>query len=217
MFESELLAWLSYNLIRFGPGVLFFACLLEGAIFAGLIVPVGALIAFSAMLSSRAVFEPSEVIAAALLGALTGDQIGFIVGRWFVSAARPPRGEVARIWSATMKRTDSLIRTRGAIGISLARAIPFVRTMMPWFAGRSGIRWPRFFIFDLIGVLLWGTVYIGGGFLAGEGWRQIAGRYGEAVGAIAAAILVIALLLLTRRLVPRVLARARNRPSHEMD
>lgn len=212
MPENDLLAWLATNLIRLGPGVLFVVCLLETAIFAGLILPVGALIAFSAMLSSRGVFEPSEVIAAAFFGALIGDQLGFVVGRWFVSSARPARGEMARVWSMTLQRTEELVRSRGLAGISLARAIPFVRTLMPWFAGRSGVTWGRFCLYDLLGVLLWGTVYIGGGFLAGEGWRQLAGRYGEVVGAVAAAILLAAIVFLTRGWLIDALRKRTGRP-----
>jgi membrane-associated protein len=198
MPESDLLAWLTSTLVRFGPGVLFVACLLETALFAGLIVPVGGLIAFSAMLASRGVFAPLEVVAAATLGALVGDQLGFIVGRWFISSARPPRGKVARIWATTLVRTESLIRNRGSYGVSVARAVPFVRTVMPWFAGRSGLPWIRFFLFDTAGVILWATIYVGGGFLAGESWRQVASRYGEAAGAVVAGVLVIAFLLLSR-------------------
>ena len=33
----------------------------------------------------------------------------------------------------------------------MARAIPFVRTVMPWFAGRSGMGWGRFLFFDVVG------------------------------------------------------------------
>jgi membrane-associated protein len=205
MPDNSLLEWLSGHLVRFGPGVLFLICLLETAIFAGLILPVGALIAFAAMLSARGVFDPGEVIMVALLGALVGDQLGFIVGRWFIAGASPPRGEVARVWRGALARTESLVRSRGGIGVATARAIPFVRTVMPWFAGRSGMGWGRFLIFDSLGVCLWGTIYIGGGFLAGESWRQVAGQFGEIAGAAVALVAILAFLF---ALVPRWLRKA---------
>ncbi|MEX2571327.1 MAG: DedA family protein [Gemmatimonadota bacterium] len=208
MFESELLGWLSTHLVRLGPGLLFLVCLLETAVFAGLILPVGALIAFSAMLSSRGVFDPAEVVAAAFFGALLGDQLGFVIGRWFAPAVRPPpRGDIARVWAAAIERTEKLVRTRGLFGISAARGIPFVRTMMPWFAGRTEIGWGKFLVFDFLGVLLWGTIYIGGGFLAGEGWRQIAGAWGETAGAVALALAVILLVLFSRGWLKRLYRR----------
>lgn len=192
----DLLQWLSAQLVTYGPGLLFVICLIETAVFAGLILPVGALIAFAAMLSARGVFGPGEVVTVALLGALVGDQLGFVVGRWFIAGANPPRGEVARIWRGALTRTEALIRGRGGIGVSMARAIPFVRTVMPWFAGRSGMGWGRFLFFDILGVLLWGTIYIGGGFLAGESWRQIADVFGEIVGGLVALVALIAFLAL---------------------
>jgi membrane-associated protein len=197
--QPDLLLWLSGHLVRLGPGVLFFVCVFETAIFAGLILPVGALIAFAALLSARGVFEPGEIILVALLGAFVGDQLGFVVGRWFVSRADPPRGRVAKIWRAALSRTEALVRERGLLGVSVSRAIPFVRTIMPWFAGRSGISWPRFLLFDSVGILLWGTIYIGGGFLAGQGWSELVSRFGEVVGGALLLLVGILVLVLARR------------------
>jgi membrane-associated protein len=208
----DLLQWLAVQLVRLGPGVLFVVCLLETAIFAGLILPVGALIAFAAMLASRGLFSPAEVVTVALLGAFIGDQLGFVVGRFFVSRARPPRGDIAEIWGRALAGADALVRRRGLLGVSTARAIPFVRTIMPWFAGRSGVSWPRFVVYDALGVLLWGTIYIGGGFLAGEGWRQVAARYGESAGAVLVLLLLLAFLFLIRRWVARAFASPRQKP-----
>jgi membrane-associated protein len=210
--RAELLLWLSGHLVALGPGVLFVVCLLETAVFAGLVLPVGALIAFAAMLATRGLMDPAQIAMVAVVGAVIGDQIGFALGRWFVTGAKPRGGRVRQIWNGALYRTEKLVRRRGLVGVSVARVIPFVRTIMPWFAGRSGIPWGRFFAFDLLGVLLWGSVYLGAGFLAGEGWRQIAGRFGEAVG-VAAVVLGVALVaLVTRRLVlPAIRSRRRAR------
>lgn len=204
MGQSELLHWLGQHLVALGPGVLLVTCLLETAVFAGLVLPVGALIAFAAMLASRGLMDPGQVAAAALVGALIGDQLGFVVGRWFIRGARPPRGGgIARIWRGALTQTESLVRDRGLLGISVSRAIPFVRTLMPWFAGRSGVAWGRFVVYDFLGVLLWGSIYIGGGFLAGEGWRQLAGMFGEIVGAIVVGMIAVVVLVVSRKWVRR--------------
>lgn len=198
-----MLNWLSGHLVRLGPEVLFLVCLLETAVFAGMVLPVGALIAFSSMLATRGVFDTHEVALAALTGALVGDQLGFAVGRWFVRSAEPPRGEVARVWGAALSQAEGLLMSRRLVGISVGRAVPFVRTVMPWFAGRSGITWGRFAVFDGLGVLLWGAVYVGGGLLAGESWRKLSGQFGEVAGAIvivaALGVLVVVMRRVTRK------------------
>ncbi len=209
MLRSELLYWLSDQLVALGPGVLFLVCMLETAVFAGLVLPVGALIAFSAMLASRGLMDPGQIMMLALLGALTGDQIGFAVGRWFAPGVRPRRGGMTRIWQAALSRAESLIHRHGLVGVSAARAIPFVRTIMPWFAGRSGMTWPRFFAFDVLGITLWGSIYLGGGFLAGEGWRQVAGRFGETAGAVVLVGALGLIVFLTHRLGLSALRRRR--------
>jgi len=199
MGQSDLLQWLGQHLVALGPGVLLVTCLLETAIFAGLVLPVGALIAFAAMLASRGVMDPAHVASAALVGALIGDQLGFAVGRWFIPSARPPSsGGIGRVWRGALTQTEALVHGRGLLGITVSRAIPFVRTLMPWFAGRSGVAWRRFVVYDFLGVLLWGTIYIGGGFLAGESWRRLAGLFGEIVGGFLIAILAIAVIAFAR-------------------
>ena len=208
--ESEIQAILSAYLVRYGPIVLFLACLLETAIFAGLVLPIGALIAFSAMLSSRGLFEPWTVAAAAIGGAVAGDQLGFAIGRFWARAARPS-SRVARIWGAALAYTEALIIGRRHIGIAIARVIPFVRTVLPWFAGRSGVSWARFFVFDMAGVAVWAAIYVGGGFAAGEGWRKVASEFGEIAGAILVVAAIAAFVLLNRRLAGRLVRRRRAR------
>ena len=207
MGPDLLLPWLSDQLVRIGPVLLFVICLLETAVFAGLVLPVGALIGFGALLAARGVMDPAEVAFAAMAGALIGDQIGFAIGRWFVPVRRPPGGAIVRLWQGAVQRTESLIRRQGLIGVSAARAIPFVRTIMPWFAGRAGMRWGRFLVFDLIGVLAWATIYVGGGFVAGYGWDAVAERFGEIEGAVimilVGVVIVAAVHLWARRLIRR--------------
>lgn len=212
MLQSGLLQWLANHLIALGPGVLLAVCLLETAVFAGLVLPVGALIAFAAMLASRGVMDPESIIVAALAGAFVGDQVGFVVGRWFVARARPPGGRISTLWRRTLTATEMLVKRRGLIGISLARGVPFVRTLMPWFAGRSGVSWGRFLVLDILGLALWGTIYIGGGFAAGVGWRQLAGRFGEAAGLLALVGGVLILALSTRLFGLRLIRWRRDAP-----
>ena len=52
-------------------------------------------------------------------------------------------------------------------------------------------------VVDLLGVALWGVIYIGGGFAAGMGWREVAREYGEVAGAVLAVVLIAGFLLLS--------------------
>jgi hypothetical protein len=69
--------WLTVQLVRIGPIVLFVVCLLETAAFLGMVAPVGALIGFASVLAARGIFDPWHIVLAAVAGALIGDQIGF--------------------------------------------------------------------------------------------------------------------------------------------
>jgi membrane-associated protein len=214
--QQGLLDWLAYHLIALGPAVLFAVCLLETAVFAGLILPVGALIATAALFAARGYLDPGDVVFLALSGALVGDQVGFIMGRWFVPGVRGSAGTVSRLWRGALTRTEVLVERHRLLGVSVARTIPFVRTMMPWFAGRSGMPWSHFFAMDVLGVLLWGAVYLGGGYLAGYGWEMAAVEFGEVIGAILLAALLVGVLIFVRRTWAALLLRrlAGSRPGH---
>jgi membrane-associated protein len=208
-----LLYWLGERLVRVGPGLLFALCLLETAVFIGLAIPVGALIGVAALLAARGVFDFTDVALAATTGAIVGDQIGFAIGRWFVPTGRPARGTISGLWQGALRRTEALVRQRGLIGVSAARAIPFVRTIMPWFAGRSGMAWGRFTLFDLIGIALWAAVYLGGGYAAGYGWRTGVDRFGEMGGGALLLLAVIVALIGARAWTRHLLRRRRSRRS----
>jgi membrane protein DedA with SNARE-associated domain len=61
-------------------------------------------------------------------------------------------------------------------------------------------------------VILWGTIYIGGGFLAGHGWRGLVSVFGEVAGGALLVSAVLAALLLARRyLRSRIATRIRRR------
>ena len=60
-----------------------------------------------------------------------------------------------------------------------ARLVSFVRTLMPGMAGFSGLRYRTFLLFDLLGLGLWGSLYVGMGVLAGENWRRVSSLVGS--------------------------------------
>jgi hypothetical protein len=77
--------------------------------------------------------------------------------------------------------------------------VSFVRTLMPWFAGMSRMSWPRFFLFDLFGVIGWGVASVMAGYLAGESWTVLARWLGRASALVVVAIVLTILTVVYRR------------------
>ncbi len=182
-----------------GPVVVFLVTLVETAFFVGLLVPAEATVLVAAFLAAEGVFTYESVLLATVLGALCGDQLGYVLGRFGGTRFAARGGRIGRLWAGYEPRAKLMFRRRAVVAITLARFVSFVRTLMPWFAGMSRISWPRFFMFDLLGVVGWGVASVTAGYLAGESWSVLAGWLGGVSAVIVLAILVATLAIFLRR------------------
>ena len=187
---EALLANIIEYLNAVGPVVVFVVAMVETAFFIGLLVPAEATVLVAAFLVAEGVFSLESVLAATILGALTGDQLGYLLGRYGGTRFVTRGGRPGRVWARYEPQATAMFRRRTIVAVTLARFVSFVRTLMPCFAGMTKMPWPRFFLFDLLGVVGWGAASVAAGYLAGESWEALARWLGRA-----SAILVAVLLL----------------------
>lgn len=174
-------------LLALGPWLVLVMTLTETALFIGLLLPAEATVLLAAFLAEEGVFSLEQIVAATLGGAFLGDQIGYLLGRTSSHRVVAARGRLGRLWRRYEPVVGRLFAERAAAAVAIGRFISFVRTLMPWFAGASRMPYPRFLVFDIIGVTGWGLASIALGYAAGESWDLVAGWLGTA----SAAILVI--------------------------
>lgn len=184
--------------IRVGPVIVALVTMAETAVFLGLLVPAEATVLFAAFLAERGTFDLVDVLAATLLGATAGDHIGYWLGRTAGRGASARGGLVGRLWHKHELHAVALFRRRTIVAVTLSRFISFVRTLMPWFAGMSGMSYGRFAIFNLLGVLGWGIGSVAAGYLAGRSWELVAGVLGTFSTIIVIAIVLVVLILARR-------------------
>ncbi|HSJ24641.1 MAG TPA: dephospho-CoA kinase [Longimicrobiales bacterium] len=165
-------------LLRIGPWIVFFVTAAETAVFLGLLLPSGAAVLVAAFLADLGYFDVGDVLLATLLGGFTGDQIGYVLGRFGGRRVAAHDGFIGRMWRRHEARAILLFRQRSLLSVTLARFIAFVRTLMPWFAGMSGMSYPRFLAYDVLGVLGWGVGSVTAGYMAGRSWHVMAGALG---------------------------------------
>lgn len=191
---QDIIRWLT----EVGPSVVFFVTMTETAFFIGLLIPSEATVLVAAALAGRGTLSLAEVTAATLLGGLTGDQIGYVLGRFGGTRAAASGGRVGRMWARYEPRALSLFQKRALVAITLARFVSFVRTLMPWFAGMSRVPYPRFLLFDILGVLGWGLASVAAGYLAGESWSRVADALGVTSALIMFGLIAGGVLLFMR-------------------
>ena len=128
------------------------------------------------------------VLVVAMCGAFAADQILFFVGRRYgarVLARFPSLGRRA-------PRVQAMVRRWDVAAIILMRFLWGLRTAAPVIIGSCGISPWRLALFDLIGVVLWGSLVAGAGYFAGGVLQQWAGRIDGSAVLLAMALLLIA-------------------------
>jgi len=163
---------------RLGPGAILAMAVAETAFVTGLVVPAGVATALGAFLAAEGLLDLWSVSGAAVAGALLGDGTGYWLGRRYGRGILAGEGRLRRLARRHEPRAARLFGRHPIYAVSFARVVSFVRTLMPWMAGMSGIGYARFLAFDLLGVAAWAAMYVGSGYLAGRSWRWVSGALG---------------------------------------
>lgn len=134
-----------------------------------------------------------QVLVICSAGAITGDQIGYCLGRW--GGRKLVRRVTKRFGGEDMvKRAEAFTKRWGSVGIFLSRWL--VTPLGPWINLTSGITrysWPRFLFWDALGEVLWVVIYVSLGNIFSDRVSALADLLGNLtwviVGVLAAAVL----------------------------
>jgi len=182
-------------LAAYGPWLLFALAVLETSFVTGLVVPSGVATSVATVLALDGVLELPEVVVAALTGGALGDSLGYWIGRKAGERLLHGSGRWARLVGARRGETRRFFGRHPAYSVTLARLVSFVRTVMPLTAGMSGIRYPRFLAYELVGLVGWVALYVAIGMLARESWQlatQLVGIGGTVIFVAAGIVLWVA-------------------------
>jgi dephospho-CoA kinase len=174
-------------LSRYGPWLVFGMTMLETSCFIGLLLPAEATVLLASFLASQGYFSVEAVFLATFAGGFIGDQIGYGLGRFGGDRASGSEGRIGRLWRRNEVRAHAMFRRQSLLAISAARFVSFVRTLMPWLAGMSRMRYRRYVMYDAIGVLAWASASVALGYYGGESIDAITGVFGVA-GALLLAV-----------------------------
>jgi membrane protein DedA with SNARE-associated domain len=140
------------------------------------------------------------VAVVAFLAAVTGDSLGYLIGR---IGGRPlvlRFGRYVRLTPGRLNRVERFMARHGPKVVVVARFVEGLRQLNGIVAGVSGMPWPRFVLFNVIGAAAWVGVWSTAGYLAGSHLAAITAtihRY--QLWAIAAVVLAVTAYLPLRR------------------
>ena len=104
------------------------------------------------------------VIASA---AIIGDSVNYAIGKFFGEKAFQKAN--SRLFRKEyLDRTHRFYEKYGGKTIILARFVPIVRTFAPFVAGVGRMSYGRFFLYNVVGGLLWVLIFMLGGYFFGN-------------------------------------------------
>lgn len=102
-----------------------------------------------------------------LLAAILGDSLNYTIGRYLGNKIID-KSNSKIINKENIERTQDFFKRHGAKTIVLARFMPIIRTFAPFLAGAGKMAYHRFFAYNVIGAVLWVTIFVFGGYFFGN-------------------------------------------------
>lgn len=97
---------------------------------------------------------------------VTGNGMNYFIGKWI--GPKVFKGDSLLLNKKHLVKAHAFYERYGGKTIIIARFIPIIRTVAPFIAGIGYMTYRQFFIFNLIGALLWIGVLVYGSYLFGN-------------------------------------------------
>src|SRR5207237_4380950 len=115
------------------------------------------------------------VVIAAAVGAILGDNLGYLIGRWGGYRLLIRYGRYIRLSEKRIKIARYLFLRYGGEVVFFGRFTAILRTYAAFLAGTTRMPWRRFRIFNAAGGIVWATVYGGGAYVLGRQFERVSG------------------------------------------
>jgi undecaprenyl-diphosphatase len=172
-------------------GVLAF---LETGAFVGLVFPGETAVIVAGTIAGQGETSLVLTIAIVWFAAWAGDSVSFWVGRRLGRGFVLRHGPRVRITHERFAQVEDYFQRHGGKTILIGRFLGLVRALAPFIAGSSGMRYPAFLPYSVLGTGLWAATFsVLGYVLAGSLERagEIAGRGTFLFGTVVVTIIVV--------------------------
>ena len=165
----------------------------------GVPAPGEAVLIGAAIFAGSGQLNIALVLLVGVLGAIIGDNIGFAIGHFGGRPLVQRFGKYIFLTPERLDRTEDFFNRHGGKVIVIARFIEGLRQANGILAGLIGMNWLKFFGFNALGAVLWVCTWGLLGYFAGAHIVVIYDAVGKYKWYVIAALVVIAVLLITRR------------------
>jgi len=191
--QEKILEFLVPFLQSYGYPALFVVTFLETSAFLGLVAPGETVIVLCGFYAYRGVLDPWIVGAIAVVGALLGDQVGYLLGRTYGHGLIRRFGRFFLFSEKRLLATEHYYQKHGGKTVFFGRFMSILRSFGPVVAGISRMRYRTFLAWSAASCIVWGIVFTLVGYFFGKSWEVIEGYMGW--GGAAAFVVGVLLVL----------------------
>ncbi len=189
-------AGMEHLLGDYGYGLVFAVIGLEAM---GLPLPGESLIIAAAVYcATTGKLHVGGVIAAAIAGAVMGDNFGYLIGRWAGFPLLRRYGRHVGLNERRLTLGRYLFQTQGGKVVFVGRFLAILRTFVALLAGANRMEWKTFLLWNAVGGVAWATLYGVAAYLLGNVVGRLQGPIGLGLGVAAAIVGILAIVLLRR-------------------
>jgi membrane-associated protein len=128
----------------------------ESGLLVGFFLPGDTLLIAAGVLASQGALPIEWTIVTIAVAAILGDNVGYTIGQY--SGKRLfHKSDGILFRKEYVERSQAFYEKHGGKTIVLARFIPIVRTFAPMVAGIGKMPRGRFFLYNVVGAILWST------------------------------------------------------------
>ena len=133
-------------------------------------MPGDSLLFTTGLFAASGLIDLYILIPLTILGAVAGDQVGYLVGRRSGEAL----ARRYHVVETELQRARLFYGKHGGKTIVIARFVPVIRTFAPLVAGAAEMRYRRFVSFNIVGGVLWVFTLILSGYFLGRVFPKVA-------------------------------------------
>ena len=145
--------------------VLFFIIFIETGLVVTPFLPGDSLLFAAGAFAAKGSFNVFILWGALAVAAVLGDTVNYWIGH--TVGPRVFREDVRWLKREYLERTQAFYEKHGGKTILLARFVPIVRTFAPFVAGVGKMRYSYFLTYNVVGGILWTTIFIWAGYFFG--------------------------------------------------
>jgi membrane protein DedA with SNARE-associated domain len=117
----------------------------------------------------------TSVVLVAAIGAIIGDNIGYLLGRSVGIRLLARYGKYVRLNEARLRVGQYLFLRHGGKIVFFGRFVALLRTYAAVLAGANRMKWTHFLIMNALGGICWALMIGGGAYLFGEQVKRVVG------------------------------------------